>query len=129
MKRAALIAAAVVLVLVAGGVTYASARGVGPFARSHPGCPQAQCAPAGRHCCGEAAACQEACNACPDFKDADKDGACDVAGECKKIDCGTCPGHPAGTCPPDAQSGNLNSASSGCESHHGQGGGCPHGTR
>jgi hypothetical protein len=129
VKKAALIAAAVVLVVAVGGVTYASARGLGPFARSHPGCPQAPCAPAERHCCGETAACQDTCKACPDFKDQDKDGACDVAGKCERSDCGTCPGHPVGICPPDAHSGQSDHDASGCGSHHGQGGGCPHGTR
>jgi len=98
VKKAALIAAAVVLALAVGGVTYASARGLGPFARSHPGCPQAPCAPAERHCCGETAACQDTCKACPDFKDADKDGACDKIGDCSKHVGGACPGHDADGC-------------------------------
>jgi hypothetical protein len=134
MRKVTLFAAAVTLVSVVTWAAYSYAQGAGPFAGNRASCQRAACAPApqscdpaGAHHADEAAACHDDCSDCPDFKDQDKDGKCDVAGECRRADCTTCPAHAGPGCAGHAEANHAGHGQGGCGTHVGSGAGCWHG--
>jgi len=117
MKRAVLVALVVGAVGLLGMAAYAYGSGKGPFAgRRAADCPKSVdrdgngvCDRAAE-CHKDGSGCPQGCPACPDFRDADKDGKCDRIGTCDRHgDCGCpgrgdcagpndCPGHAKGGC-------------------------------
>ena len=123
MKRAVWVALIVGVVGLLGLTAYAFASGKGPFAgRRAADCPKAVDRD-GNGVCDNAAQCHkdgsdcpQGCPSCPDFRDANKDGKCDLVGTCgKHSDC-SCPGH--GDCP--GPSDCPGHAKGGCGRHGGR---------
>jgi hypothetical protein len=132
MKKTMLIAVAVALAGVAAWTAYAYAQGMTPFGKESAVCPRAACAPTAQQCDHAAAchkdvaACHNDCNGCPEFKDEDKDGKCDVAGECRRADCTTCPEHLETRCAGHAEGSHVGHGKSGCGPNVDSGTGCRH---
>jgi hypothetical protein len=133
MRKVTLLASAVVLVSVVAWAAYSYAQGAGPFAGNRASCQRSACTPATQPCDRAAArhadgmACHDDCANCPDFKDQDKDGKCDVAGECRRADCTTCPAHTGPGCTGQAEANHAGHGKGGCGTHVGAGTGCWHG--
>jgi len=92
MKRTVVIALVVLVAAVAAWSVYAYAQGGGPLKRAIMAC-QPACDPSTQPCdkaqaCHDGTAC--ACDpaACPEFKDANGDSKCDIAGDCERSACG-----------------------------------------
>lgn len=132
MKKITLLVAIVAVAGVGAWAAYSYAQGVGPFAGSNAPCQRAACTPAPQPC-GHAArhadgvACGKDCANCPDFKDQDKDGKCDVANECKGADCTMCPAHTDAGCAGHAEANHAGHGKGGCGTPAGSGAGCWHG--
>ena len=133
MKKTMLISVAVALAGVVAWTAYAYAQGVGPFGKTSAACPRAACTPTTQPCDQAAtchtdgAACHNDGNGCPEFKDADEDGKCDVAGKCQETDCVTCPGRSEAGCAGHAEGRRVGHGRSGCGTHVDSSTGCRRG--